>query len=215
MIARLDGILVDRDGPRIVVDCHGVGYDVACSAYTHAALPAVGERVVLRVFTHAQENKIALFGFIDQHERAIFDLLITVKNVGPTTAIAILSGSTPREIADAIAREDTVGLTRIKGVGKKTAELLVVELREKCEELLLGWDASAGARSIASIAPRGRSYSSTSRHPLVEQVHAALVNMGWRPAEAEQAIADLPDVAMRADATIETLLVQALRSMPR
>jgi len=212
MIARLDGILVDRDGPRIVVDCNGVGYDVACSAYTHAALPAAGERVVLRVFTHAQENKIALYGFIDAHERAIFDLLITVKNVGPTTAIAILSGSTPREIADAIAREDTIGLTRIKGVGKKTAQLLVVELREKCELLVLNWDASAGARSITSVAPRART---PSRHPLVDQVHAALVNMGWRPAEAEQAIADLPDLAARADATIESLLVQALRSMPR
>jgi Holliday junction DNA helicase RuvA len=212
VIARLDGTLVDRDGSHVVVDCNGVGYDVACSGYTLAALPAIGERVTLRVFTHAQENKIALYGFIDQYERAIFDLLITVKNVGPTTAIAILSGSSPRDIADAIARGDVVGLTRIKGVGKKTAELLVVELREKCEQLSLGWEANGNLRAIVAPAPRA---AKSGRHPLVEQVLTALVNMGWRPAEAEQAVAELPDVAMRADATIEKLLVQALRTMPR
>jgi Holliday junction DNA helicase RuvA len=212
VIARLDGTLADRDGVHVVIDCNGVGYDVACSAYTLAALPSIGGRVALRVFTHAQENRIALYGFIDQQERAIFDLLITVKNVGPTTAIAILSGSSPRDIADAIARGDTVGLTRIKGVGKKTAELLVVELREKCEQLLLGWDASGALRPVA--APIGRS-KAPSRHPLVDQVMTALVSMGWRPNEAEHAIADLPDLALRADATVESLLVQALRSMPR
>ena len=209
MIARLDGVLVERGGPHVVVDCNGVGYDVACSAYTHAALPAVGERVVLRVFTHAQENKIALYGFIDQHERAIFDLLITVKNVGPTTAIAILGGATPRDIAGLIAREDVAGLTRIKGVGKKTAELLVVELREKCEQLLLGWDASGGLRAV--VAPARAKASA--RHPLVDQVMAALVNMGWRPAEAEQAVASIDPAT--AAASVESLLVQALRSMAR
>ena len=130
MIARLEGVLIERTPPRVIVDCGGIGYDVVCSGYTMAGLPADGERVTLRVFTHAQENKVSLFGFIDAQERALFDLLITVKNVGPSTAIAILSGSTPRDIAALIAREDVAGLTRIKGVGKKTAELLCVELHE-------------------------------------------------------------------------------------
>lgn len=209
MIARLDGILVERLPPRLVVDCGGVGYDVVCSAYTLAGLPADGERVVLRVFTHATENKVALFGFIDAMERALFDLLITVKNVGPSTAIAILSGSSPREIATLIAREDVVGLTRIKGVGKKTAELLVVELHEKCAELQLGWDASGGLRAVAR--PSG-GVRVPHRHPLVDEVMTALVGMGWRPNEAEQAVVDL---AVPAEATIEQLLRQALRSMPR
>ena len=99
MIARLEGVLIERMPPHVTIDCGGVGYDVVCSGYTLASLPADGERVTLRVFTHATENKIALFGFIDSHERALFDLLITVKNVGPTTAIAILTGSNPRDIA--------------------------------------------------------------------------------------------------------------------
>jgi Holliday junction DNA helicase RuvA len=208
MIARLDGVLVEKDPPHVVIDCNGVGYDVICSTYTLAGLPADNERVMLRIFTHATENKLALFGFIDVQERALFDLLITVKNVGPTTAIAILSGSSPRDIAALIAAEDVAGLTRIKGVGKKTAELLVVELHEKCAELALSWDASGGLRPVAMSAPRGKS----KRHPILEEVSMALVGLGWRPAEAEQAVADLP---VPPDATTEQLLRQALRSMPR
>ena len=209
MIARLDGVLVERMPPHVVIDCAGVGYDVVCSAYTLAALPADGERVALRVYTHAMETKISLYGFFDVQERALFDLLITVKNVGPSTAIAILSGSTPRDIATLIANEDVPGLTRIKGVGKKTAELLVVELKDKCAEALLGWDAADGLRP--AMLPAGAARKPR-RHPLVDEVTLALVGMGWKPVEAEQAVVDLP---VPPDATIEQLLRQALRSMPR
>lgn len=208
MIARLDGVLIEKDPPHVVVDCNGVGYDVICSTYTLAGLPADNERVTLRIFTHATENKLALFGFIDAQERALFDLLITVKNVGPTTAIAILSGSSPRDIAQLIAAEDVAGLTRIKGVGKKTAELLVVELHEKCAELALAWDASGGLRPVASPSPRGK----MKRHPMLEEVSMALVGLGMRPADAEQVVGSLP---VPADATLDQLLRQALRSMPR
>ena len=211
MIARLAGTLIERDGTHVVVDCGGVGYDVICSAYTLAALPANGERVVLRVFTHAQENRVALFGFIDQAERSIFDLLITVKNVGPSTAIAILSGSSPRDIATLVAREDVAGLTRIKGVGKKTAELLVVELHEKCELILLTWDADGVLRPVATDSGAAKPTKSN-KHPMLDEVMNALVGMGWRSVEAEQAVADL---VVAADVTIESLLRQALRSMPR
>jgi Holliday junction DNA helicase RuvA len=210
VIARLEGTLVERMPPHIVVDCNGVGYDVICSTYTLAGLPADGERVTLRIYTHATENKLALFGFIDLQERALFDLLITVKNVGPTTAIAILSGSSPRDIATLVAKEDVAGLTRIKGIGKKTAELLVVELHEKCAELVMTWDASGGLRVIAL--PAGAARGKPRRHPLVDEVALALIGMGWRPAEAEQAVVDLP---VTPESTTEQLLRHALRSMPR
>jgi Holliday junction DNA helicase RuvA len=86
--------------------------------------------VILRVFTHAKENDVTLYGFLERNERELFDLLITVKNVGPASAIAILSGGhAPRALVEMIAREDVAGLNRIKGVGKKTSEMLVVELR--------------------------------------------------------------------------------------
>jgi holliday junction DNA helicase RuvA len=212
MIARLAGTLM-RDGEHVIVDCGGVGYEVTCSAFTLAALPASGEQVVLRVFTQVRETEIALFGFLDEAERALFDRLITVKNVGPSTAITILSGSSPRDIATLIAREDVAGLTRIKGIGKKTAELLVVELHEKCEMLVLSWTADGAVRPVATHAGAARPKAGSHlRHPLLGEVMAALVNMGWRPAEAEQAVSDLP---VGDDATIESLLRQALRSMPR
>ena len=152
MIGQLRGTLAARlANNHVIVDCGGVGYEVACSGYTLAALPEVDLPVTLRVFTHAQENKIALYGFATAAERELFDHLITVKNVGPSTAMAILSGGAePRTIAELIAKEDTAGLTKIKGVGKKTAELLVVELREKCELLLLSWNA-AGAVSYTHL----------------------------------------------------------------
>jgi holliday junction DNA helicase RuvA len=211
VIARLEGVLVERTPPHVVVDVNGVGYDVMVSGYTLAELPADGERVTLRVFTHATENRIALFGFIDHQERALFDMLITVKNVGPSTAIAILSGTSPRDIATLIAHQDVPGLTRIKGVGKKTAELLVVELHEKCHEVLLAWDASGGLRPAALPAGAAR-IRVPKRHPLIDEVMMALVGLGWKPAEAEQAVVDLP---VPPEATIEQLLRQALRSMPR
>jgi Holliday junction DNA helicase RuvA len=217
VIARLEGTLVERSivgqGPRVVVDVCGVGYDVVCSAHTLAALPADGERVTLRVFTHAQENKIALYGFAGAPERQLFDLLITVKNVGPSTAIAILSGASPRDIADAIAREDVGALTRIKGVGKKTAELLVVELHEKCELLTMTWNADGSVRPLSSPAP---AIARVSRSPLLEDVTLALVGMGWRSHEVERAVADLPaELVAKPDVTIDALVRQALRSMPR
>lgn len=209
MIGQLRGTLAVRlTGSHVIVDCGGVGYEVACSGYTLAALPEVGEPVTLRVFTHAQENKIALYGFFTTAERELFDYLITVKNVGPSTAMAILSGGAePRAIAELIAKEDTAGLTKIKGVGKKTAELLVVELREKCELLLLSWNAAGGPRPVAAVAGARRG-----RHPMLDEVAAALVGLGWKPLEADAAVGEL---AVGPGITLEMLVRAALRNMPR
>jgi len=128
----------------------------------------------------------------------------------PSTAITILSGSSPRDIAALIAREDVPGLTRIKGIGKKTAELLVVELREKCEQLVLSWTADGNLRAVATHAGAGK--PKPTRHPMLTEVMSALVGMGWKPMEAEQACSEL---VIDEQATIESLLRHALRSMPR
>jgi holliday junction DNA helicase RuvA len=211
VIARLQGTLL-RDGEQVIVDCRGVGYEVTCSAYTLAALPAPGEDVTLRVYTQMRETAIQLYAFAEHTERKLFDLLITVKNVGPSTAIAILSGASPRDIAGLIARQDVAGLTRIKGIGKKTAELLVVELHEKCELELMSWSADGTPKAVTL--PAGARRSTSNRHPILDEVAAALVGMGWRPIEADAAVKDL---ALDGDPppTIEMLLRQALRSMPR
>jgi len=165
------------------------------------------------VFTQVRETEIALFGFLESEERALFDLLITVKNVGPSTAIAILSGSSPRDIAELVARDDVAGLTRIKGVGKKTAEMIVVELHDKCEMLVMTWTADGALRPVAQPA---QARATSRRHPLLDDVALALAGMGWRSNEVDKAVADLPpDLIASADVTVEVLLRQALRSMPR
>jgi holliday junction DNA helicase RuvA len=212
MIGRLHGTLVDRAGTRVIVDCGGVGYEVTCSGYTLAALPPLGETVTLLIHTAVRETEIALYGFGSAQERTLFDLLITVKNVGPSSAVGILSGGHgPREVAGLIARDDVAGLTRIKGIGKKTAELLVVELRERCEMLLVTWTADGELRPVAASAGAIRG-GGKARHPMLDEVAAALVGLGWRPAEVDQALGEL---AIEPGATLEGLLRQALRAMPR
>ncbi len=210
MIARLRGTLLERTEGAVVVDCSGVGYLVAVSGYTWVGLPSLGAPVDLRVYTQAQENKIALYGFGSADERQLFDLLITVKNVGPASAMGILSGgATPEQIARLIADEQTAALTKLKGVGKKTAEMLVVELHDKCAQLLISWGASQASSTArtASGSP-GRAL----RLPVLEEVAGALVQLGWRAQEADAAVAEL---VVEEGATLESLLRQALRSMPR
>lgn len=213
MIGRLRGTLVERAGTRVIVDCGGVGYEVTCSGYTLAGLPAIDEPVTLLVHTAVRETEIALYGFGTAQERALFDLLITVKNVGPSSAVAILSGAAgPREVAELIARDDVAGLTRIKGIGKKTAELLVVELREKCEMMLLSWAASGEAVADRRPMARGAGGARVSRHPMLDDVTAALVGLGWRPAEVEKVVAA---ITVEEGSSLEGLIRQALRAMPR
>lgn len=208
MIGRLRGEYVDRTGATVVIDCGGVGYEVQVSAYTLAELGQLGEIVTLQVFTHAQENRVALFGFSSRPERALFDLLITVKNVGPSSAIKILSaGAGPQQIARMISDESVQMLTAIKGVGKKTAEMLVVELHERCDKLLMTWGAHNDDRRVAAIvAPPGAD------NPVVADVSAALCQLGWRQAEVDKAIASLE---ISNESSLEGLLRQALRSMAR
>ena len=212
MIGRLRGTLVEQEGAMVIVDCGGVGYEVTVSAHTLIALPPVGETVTLRIFTHALENKVALYGFSSAFERRLFDLLITVKKVGPSSAVGMLSaGPAPEEIARLSAGEQITQLTKLRGVGKKTAEMLVVELREKCEKLLLSWQA-AGHGGHAHLAPVVVTPGKPARPPLLEDVATALLQLGWRPAEVDKVVSELPTDD---GATLETLLRQALRSMPR
>ena len=209
MIGRLRGILVEHEDCAVLIDCNGVGYEVAISAYTAASLPPAGELVTLRIYTQVLENRIALYGFGGALERELFDLLITVKKVGPASAMGILSGgSGPEQIAGMIARGEITQLTRLRGVGKKSAEMLVVELREKCELLLASWSAAGQPRP----APMARATSQPGRSPVLEEVAQALLQLGWRPAAVDNAVGELD---AGDDATLESLLRQALRSMPR
>jgi len=211
IIGHLRGELLEHSGGKVIIDCGGVGYQAHVSNYTSASLPTVGAQVALRIFTHVTEHSMQLFGFGAAAERELFDLLITVKRVGPGSAMGILSaGAPPQEIAQMIVAEQTSALTKLKGVGKKTAEMLVVELREKCEMLLATWGARGDIDYTSEVVAR----TSKPKHrlPVLEDVVSALVQLGWRQAEADKVVAEF---TVEEGAEFETLLKQALRSMPR
>lgn len=223
MIGRLSGVLVEREGHEVVIDAGGVGYQVVLSAHSLATLGPLGSRVVLRIYTHfiKSDFSITLYGFTTSAERQLFDLLITVKNVGPASAVKILSSSPgptgPADLARLIAAGRASGLTGLRGVGKKTAEMLVVELRDRCADLLRSWGEPGAADQGEVLAADGDGTfggtgSTSVRPPILEDVASALGQLGWRPSEVDKVVAHL---APAPDATFEGLLRQALRYMPR
>jgi holliday junction DNA helicase RuvA len=214
MIGHLRGTLLERAGHSVLVECGGVGYEVHLSGQSLAELGPEGSAVALRIYTHfiKSDFSITLYGFVSARERELFDLLITVKNVGPASAMKILSaGPGPQDIARLIAGGQVIALKGLRGVGKKTAELLVVELRERCEQLLMSWGQTVGGGPSDAI-PVERSGPHLVRPPLIEDVASALGQLGWRPPEVDKAVSSL---APGPDATFEGLMRQALRTMPR
>ena len=197
MISHLRGHLLSLTPELAVVDVHGVGYAVSLPLPTYyelQRLPAQAE-VSLFVHTHVREDALALYGFWTERERALFERLITVSGVGPRLARAILSGLPPEELLRALAAGDVPRLTRIPGVGKKTAERLVLELREKAAEL-------AATPAAAAL-----------REPDDEDLLVALVNLGYRRGDAEKALADVHRES--AGAAVPELLRMALKRLAR
>jgi Holliday junction DNA helicase RuvA len=179
VISRLSGVLQEKTLDRAVVDVGGVGYLVHLSAATSAALPRDGERVTVRVYTHVREDALDLFAFATEDEEAVFRALIGVKGVGPRAAQNILSGIEARELARAVADGDVTRLTKVPGVGKKTAERLVVELREQLAVLAR---AAGPARPAAGAG-------------VLDQLRTVLVNLGYKPPQADSAADALRDRA--------------------
>src|SRR3954469_25039665 len=134
MIAHLRGKLLDKHPNQAIVEAAGVGYDVTITVPTFSGLPAVGTEVAMHIHTHVREDVIALYGFLLASEKLLFEKLITVSGIGPKLAITILSGMAADEMVGAIRGNDLARLTRIPGIGKKTAERMVLELRDKLPE---------------------------------------------------------------------------------
>jgi Holliday junction DNA helicase RuvA len=207
MIARLRGMLAERHADHVVVDCAGVGYLVSVSLATLAELGPAGSEATLRIHTHVTDGAIQLFGFAGEDERRAFELLTSVQGVGPRIAIAVLSGLEVAELARAIGRGDVAALTRVRGVGRKTAERLTLELRDKLA--VLGASQAAGeGRTVSGGAGQ---IGTAARPALLDEVRAALCNLGYKPAEAERAVAHLDGQA--AGASVAGLLRQALRAV--
>jgi len=183
MIAHLRGKLIYKQPGQAIVEAGGVGYDVAISIPTFTALPSVGAEAALHIYTQVSDDQIALFGFLDREEKRLFERLITVSGVGPRLAIKILSGLSPERTIQALRAQDHAQLVRIPGVGKKLAERLVVELKDKLDDF---------AVAPAPAAVQG---------PAVDDVLSALTNLGYQRASAEKAIeqAIAKDKALAAD----------------
>jgi len=171
MIAHLRGRVLSKRPSHAVVDVNGVGYEVAISVPTFSELPNAGGEVALHIHTHVREDALSLYGFLRPQERELFERLISVSGIGPKLAITVLSGMQAEKMVAAIRGNDVATLTKIPGIGKKTAERMVLELRDKLESF-------------------GVAAAVVSRHsPMEEDVLSALTNLGYQRVAAERALA--------------------------
>jgi holliday junction DNA helicase RuvA len=174
MIAYLRGAILEKHPNQVIVDAAGVGYDVTIPISTYSALPAVGAEVRLRIHTHVREDALSLFGFLTSEEKLLFEKLIDVSGIGPKLAVTVLSGLATPDLVAAIRQGQVELLVRIPGVGKKTAERMVLELRDKLDVL--------GPVPAVAAAP------ASSFTALEQDVVSALVNLGCARPAAEASV---------------------------
>ena len=176
MIARLKGQLIEKSPISLVVDVQGVGYEVFIPLTVYYELPECGTAISLYIHTRMREESLKLYGFIKEADKQMFELLTRISKVGPKIALAFLSGMTAQELTQAVFNDDIVTLSAIPGVGRKTAERLALELKDKLSELNLQPEA---ATATADNIPGGG---------LKDDAVSALVNLGYKKAQAEQAL---------------------------
>ena len=196
MIAHLRGILLEKHPNQVIVEAGGVGYDVTIPVSTYSALPETGREVRLRIHTHVREEALSLYGFLSQDEKMLFERLITVSGIGPKLAVTLLSGLAVGELMAAIRCGAVERLVRIPGIGKKTAERIVLELRDKLP-------APEGEAAVAGLPGAPAALGAVERDVL-----SALVNLGCAAAAAETAVRKAK--AAGGEAAFETLFRRAL-----
>jgi Holliday junction DNA helicase RuvA len=200
MIAFLRGRVVDKQPNRVIIDIQGVGYDVHVPLSTFYEIGEAGADIALRVHTHVREDALQLYGFLTELERQLFERLIAISGIGPKLAIAVLSGMDPRDLVTAVQRADVARLTSIPGVGKKTAERIVLELKDRLTQIAMPPAADAAPPTAGPDRLRA-------------DLLSALQNLGYHRPQAEKAI----DAAVKSmpDATFEHALKSALRELMR
>lgn len=196
MIAYLRGNLYQRDLNDVVIDVNGVGYRVAVSLQTSCKLPEPGERVELFIYTHVREDQFDLYGFLSEKERRLFRFLMSVNGIGAKSALSILSGIPTDELIELIREGDSKRLTKIQGIGQKTAERVILELRDKINKY---WAKSQTGVTLTKSHAR-------------EDVISALVNLGYRAKDAEVAVTRVL-VKDEMEFTFKELLKQTLGNM--
>jgi Holliday junction DNA helicase RuvA len=176
MIAHLRGRLLSKTPNQAILECAGVGYDVTISVTTFSALPAEGAEATLHIHTHVREDQIALFGFSETQEKRLFEKLLTISGIGPKLAITVLSGISADRLITAIRSGDHATLTRIPGIGKKTSERVVLELKDKLDDLATAIPATGAGPHHGAAGQAG------------DDALSALVNLGYPRPTAQKAI---------------------------
>ena len=197
MIGRIVGTLIEKSPPELLVDVNGVGYEVMASMCTIYELPPVGQNVMLHTHFQVKEDSQSLYGFATKDERALFKILIKVNGIGPKMALSVLSSMSTSELILAVQESQVDSLVKIPGVGKRTAERLVVELRDK-----LGTAAKQDLFTERAVVAQVQTDPR-------QEAEAALVALGYKPQEAARVIAKLP----KDSSDSETLIKAALKSM--
>jgi len=207
MIAHLSGTILAKHATSVVLDVAGVGYEVTIPVSTFYDMEEPGAQLQLRIYTHVREDALQLFGFRTSRERELFTLLISVSGIGPKSAIAMLSGMSADEIIAAIRTNNYARLTSIPGVGRKTGERLVIELRDKMAAL------STPALDERMAAAPGAAGAPPSEDALREDALSALLNLGYQRASAERAVTQA--VTEGGDLSVELLLRRSLRHLSK
>jgi Holliday junction DNA helicase RuvA len=197
MIGRLKGVLVMKAPPALMIDVHGVGYELEAPMSTFYELPELGREVTLVTHYAQKEDAVNLYGFQSERERSLFRTLLKVSGIGAKTALSILSGVSADDFARLVGSSDITALTRIPGIGKKTAERIVVELRDK-----LG----AGLAPVATVGGKR-----VAQDPVAE-AQAALEQFGYKPAEIAKLLKDAAEPGDSAESIIRKALKAALRT---
>ncbi len=201
MIGRIRGVLVYKQPPDILIEVGGVGYEIQVPMTTLFQLPELGSEVSLVTHFVVREDAQLLYGFIDERDRGLFRQLIKVSGVGPKLGLTILSGMDSSSFARCVQRDDISSLMALPGVGKKTAERLLVEMRDKLKDWLVQTDATGQAGSGVTLAPVT---------DIVADAEGALIALGYKPQEAGRVVAAVNDDSI---ADSEELIRRALKSM--
>jgi Holliday junction DNA helicase RuvA len=200
MIARIQGTLVYKTASYTIIDAHGLGYRVFVPLTTFYELPEIGQDVALNIHTHVKEDAIHLFGFYTAEERDIFQLMISVTGIGPKLAVSIMSGIAARELVKAVSAGDLSRLVNIPGVGKKTAERLILELRDKVKKL------GDGEAEV-----RGEKAAVTDRSRIFDDALSALINLGYKEQMVKKVLDRIDEESQEEIPTLDLLLKNALK----
>ena len=204
MIGRLSGTLIQKQPPLLMIDVHGVGYEVQAPMSTFYQLPELDQPVVLLIHMVVREDAQLLYGFYSEPERFLFKSLIKVNGVGPKLAVTILSGISAGEFVQVVKNNDESGLIKLPGIGKKTAQRLIIEMKDRLKDWPGDGLAEQDKDSLDSV-------NSNSEQDIVKEATSALIALGYKPVEADKMLSQLD----KQDQSSQSLIKQALKNMVR